>query len=66
MAQVKRLAVLAMTLGDWTTVIKGVAPNMECILNRKHCGKISARRKQELMLPWSEKEEKRKTKDNIK
>jgi hypothetical protein len=35
-------------------------------LNGKHCGKISARRKQGLKLPWSEKEEKRKTKDNIK
>ena len=35
-------------------------------MNRKHCGKVSARRKQELMLPWSEKREKRKTKDNIK
>ena len=27
-AQVERLAALAMTHGDWTTVIKAVAPNM--------------------------------------
>ena len=34
-AQVERLAALAMTPGDWTTVIKAVAPNMGMYLEWK-------------------------------